>query len=97
VIVEDNCFIGARSEVVEGVIVGTGSVLSMGSSSRPTPESSIARAAKSTSEKVPPYSVVHPGTMGGGPDRPARYCVIITKTVDERTRSKTSINELLRD
>jgi 2,3,4,5-tetrahydropyridine-2-carboxylate N-succinyltransferase len=47
--------------------------------------------------KVPPYSVVVPGNIGGGPDRPSTYCAVIVKTVDERTRSKTSINELLRD
>ena len=97
VIVEDNCFIGARSEVVEGVIVGTGSVLSMGVFISANTRIVDRETGQIHVGKVPPYSVVHPGTMGGGPDRPARYCVIITKTVDERTRSKTSINELLRD
>jgi 2,3,4,5-tetrahydropyridine-2-carboxylate N-succinyltransferase len=97
VIVEDNCFIGARSEVVEGVIVGTGSVLSMGVFISANTRIVDRETGQIHIGKVPPYSVVHPGTMGGGPDRPARYCVIITKTVDERTRSKTSINELLRD
>jgi 2,3,4,5-tetrahydropyridine-2-carboxylate N-succinyltransferase len=97
VIVEDNCFIGARSEVVEGVIVGTGSVLSMGVFISANTRIVDRESGQIHVGKVPPYSVVHPGTMGGGPDRPARYCVIITKTVDERTRSKTSINELLRD
>jgi 2,3,4,5-tetrahydropyridine-2-carboxylate N-succinyltransferase len=97
VIVEDNCFIGARSEVVEGVIVGTGSVLSMGVFISANTRIVDRESGQIHIGKVPPYSVVHPGTMGGGPDRPARYCVIITKTVDERTRSKTSINELLRD
>jgi 2,3,4,5-tetrahydropyridine-2-carboxylate N-succinyltransferase len=97
VIVEDNCFIGARSEVVEGVIVGTGSVLSMGVFISANTRIVDRESGQIHIGKVPPYSVVHPGTMGGGPDRPARYCVIITKIVDERTRSKTSINELLRD
>ncbi|MBV9833163.1 MAG: 2,3,4,5-tetrahydropyridine-2,6-dicarboxylate N-succinyltransferase [Alphaproteobacteria bacterium] len=97
VIVEDNCFIGARSEVVEGVIVGTGSVLSMGVFISANTRIVDRETGQVHIGKVPPFSVVHPGTMGGGPDRPARYCVIITKTVDERTRSKTSINELLRD
>jgi 2,3,4,5-tetrahydropyridine-2-carboxylate N-succinyltransferase len=97
VIVEDNCFIGARSEVVEGVIVGTGSVLSMGVFISANTRIVDRETGQIHVGKVPPYSVIHPGTMGGGPDRPARYCVIITKTVDERTRSKTSINELLRD
>ena len=96
-IIEDNCFIGARSEVVEGVIVGTGSVLSMGVFISANTRIVDRESGQIHIGKVPPYSVVHPGTMGGGPDRPARYCVIITKTVDERTRSKTSINELLRD
>jgi 2,3,4,5-tetrahydropyridine-2-carboxylate N-succinyltransferase len=97
VIVEDHCFIGARSEVVEGVIVGTGSVLSMGVFISANTRIVDRETGQIHVGRVPPYSVVHPGTMGGGPDRPARYCVIITKTVDERTRSKTSINELLRD
>ncbi len=97
VIVEDNCFIGARSEVVEGVIVGTGSVLSMGVFISANTRIVDRETGQVHVGRVPPYSVVHPGTMGGGPDRPARYCVIITKTVDERTRSKTSINDLLRD
>ena len=97
VIIEDDCFIGARSEVVEGVIVGTGSVLSMGVFISANTRIVDRETGQIHSGKVPPYSVVHPGTMGGGPDKPARYCVIITKTVDERTRSKTSINDLLRD
>ncbi len=97
VIIEDDCFIGARSEVVEGVIVGTGSVLSMGVFISANTRIVDRETGQIHIGKVPPYSVVHPGTMGGGPDKPARYCVIITKTVDERTRSKTSINDLLRD
>ena len=101
-IIEDNCFIGARSEVVEGVIVGEGSVLSMGvfiSAStkivdRATGEIHIGR--------VPPYSVVVSGNLPGKnlPGEnwgPSLYCAVIVKTVDAQTRSKTGINELLRD
>lgn len=102
VIIEDNCFIGARSEVVEGVIVETGAVLSMGvfiSAStkiinRETGEIHIGR--------VPAYSVVVPGNLPGKPlpdgtPGPSLYCAVIVKTVDAQTRSKTSINDLLRD
>ena len=100
VIIEDNCFIGARSEVAEGVIVGEGAVLSMGVF--------IGAATKivdrSTGEihmgKVPAYSVVVPGTLPGkkeGDINPSLYCAVIVKRVDEKTRSKTSINDLLRD
>ena len=102
VIIEDNCFIGARSEVVEGVIVGEGAVLSMGvfiSAStkiidRATGEVHIGR--------VPPYSVVVPGSLPGKPNpdgspSPSLYCCVIVKTVDAQTRAKTAINELLRD
>ena len=98
-IIEDNCFVGARSEVVEGVIVGEGSVLSMGVF--------IGKSTKivnrSTGEilfgEIPPYSVVVPGSLPskGNPDGPALYCVVIIKQVDEKTRSKTSINDLLRE
>jgi 2,3,4,5-tetrahydropyridine-2-carboxylate N-succinyltransferase len=102
VIIEDNCFIGARSEVAEGVVVEEGSVLSMGVFlgastkivNRDTGEVLIGR--------VPAYSVVVPGTLPGKPlpngqPGPSLYCAVIVKRVDERTRSKTSINELLRD
>lgn len=102
VIIEDDCFIGARSEVVEGVIVEKGAVLSMGvfiSAStkiinRETGEIHIGR--------VPAYSVVVPGSLPGKPlpdgtPGPSLYCAVIVKTVDEQTRSKTSINDLLRD
>jgi 2,3,4,5-tetrahydropyridine-2-carboxylate N-succinyltransferase len=101
-IIEDNCFIGARSEVVEGVIVGEGSVISMGvfiSAStkiidRETGEIHIGR--------VPPYSVVVSGSLPGknlpnGQPGPSLYCAVIVKKVDAKTRSKTSVNELLRD
>ncbi len=102
VIVEDDCFIGARSEVAEGVVVERGSVLSMGVFigastkvvDRATGEIHIGR--------VPPYSVVVPGSLSGRPlpdgsPGPSLYCAVIVKTVDEQTRAKTSINELLRD
>jgi 2,3,4,5-tetrahydropyridine-2-carboxylate N-succinyltransferase len=96
-IIEDNCFIGARSEVAEGVIVGEGSVLSMGVYLT----SSTKIIDRATGEilygRVPPYSVVVSGSTGGGPDRPALYCAVIVKRVDDKTRAKTSINELLRD
>jgi len=98
-IIEDNCFVGARSEVVEGIIVGEGSVLSMGVF--------IGKSTKivnrSTGEilfgEIPPYSVVVPGSLPSksNPDGPALYCVVIIKQVDEKTRSKTSINDLLRE
>jgi 2,3,4,5-tetrahydropyridine-2-carboxylate N-succinyltransferase len=95
VILEDNCFIGARSEVAEGVIVGEGSVLSMGvylgASTRIVDRASGAI----TYGRVPPYSVVVPGTSPAA-NGPSLYCAVIVKRVDERTRAKTSINELLR-
>tara|TARA_B110000196_G_scaffold261177_1_gene232586 strand:+ start:57 stop:887 length:831 start_codon:yes stop_codon:yes gene_type:complete len=102
VIIEDNCFIGARSEVAEGVIVGEGSVLSMGVFIG----ASTKIIDRSTGEifmgKVPPYSVVVPGSLPGKPlpdgsTGPSLYCAVIVKRVDEKTRSKTSINDLLRD
>ncbi|MEK9755252.1 MAG: 2,3,4,5-tetrahydropyridine-2,6-dicarboxylate N-succinyltransferase, partial [Rhodospirillaceae bacterium] len=101
VIIEDNCFIGARSEVVEGVIVGEGSVLSMGVFIT----SSTKIVDRSTGEvfygRVPPYSVVVSGSLPGpvvdGKPTPSLYCAVIIKRVDEKTRSKISINELLRD
>jgi 2,3,4,5-tetrahydropyridine-2-carboxylate N-succinyltransferase len=97
VIIEDNCFIGARSEVAEGVIVRTGAVLSMGvflgASTR-----IVDRASGAVMRgEVPEYSVVVPGTMPGKDGGPSLYCAVIVKRVDERTRLKTSINELLRD
>jgi len=98
-IIEDNCFVGARSEVVEGIIVGEGSVLSMGV----FVGKSTKIVNRSTGEilfgKIPPYSVVVPGSLPSknNPDGPALYCVVIIKQVDEKTRSKTSINDLLRE
>ncbi|MBF0584865.1 MAG: 2,3,4,5-tetrahydropyridine-2,6-dicarboxylate N-succinyltransferase [Magnetococcales bacterium] len=102
VIIEDNCFIGARAEVAEGVVVGTGSVLSMGvylgGSTRIIDRSTgvVYRGY------VPPYSVVVSGTQPGKPlpdgsPGPHLYCAVIVKTVDAQTRSKTAINELLRE
>ena len=97
-IIEDNCFIGARAEVAEGVIVGEGSVLSMGvyisASTR-----IIDRATGDVHfGKVPPYSVVVSGSAPTGNNTgPNLYCAVIVKRVDEKTRAKTSINELLRD
>jgi len=96
-IIEDNCFIGARSEVAEGVIVGEGSVLAMGTFLTATTKIVDRHSGEIFRGRVPPYSVVVPGSLGGGPDKPGLYCGVIIKTVDERTRAKTSINELLRD
>ncbi len=101
-IIEDDCFIGARSEVVEGVVVERGSVLSMGVFI----SGSTKIVDRATGEvfvgRVPAYSVVVPGTLPGRPlpdgsPGPSLSCAVIVKRVDEQTRSKTSINELLRD
>ena len=102
VIIEDNCFIGARSEVVEGVIVGEGSVLSMGVFISATTKIVDRSTGQIHIGKVPPYSVVVPGTLPGlplpnGMTGPGLYCAVIVKIVDAQTRSKTSINDLLRD
>ncbi|HKU99247.1 MAG TPA: 2,3,4,5-tetrahydropyridine-2,6-dicarboxylate N-succinyltransferase [Vineibacter sp.] len=97
VIIEDNCFIGARSEVVEGVIVETGAVLAMGVFISATTKIVDRASGQIHTGRVPAYSVVVPGNLPGGPNRPSTYCAVIVKTVDERTRSKTSINELRRD
>lgn len=101
-IIEDDCFIGARSEVVEGVIVGRGSVISMGVFISASTKI-IDRATGAVHVGyVPPYSVVVSGSLPGkalpdGSPGPSTYCAVIMKTVDEKTRSKTGINELLRD
>ena len=102
VIIEDNCFVGARSEVVEGVIVREGSVLGMGVYLGMSTKIVDRETGKIYQGEVPPYSVVVSGTMPGKPlpngePGPNLYCAVIVKRVDERTRSKTSINELLRD
>ncbi len=102
VIIEDNCFVGARSEVAEGVIVREGSVLSMGVFIGASTKIVDRATGETFVGEVPPYSVVVPGTLPGkamadGSPGPGLYCAVIVKRVDERTRSKTSINELLRD
>ncbi|MBP6013922.1 MAG: 2,3,4,5-tetrahydropyridine-2,6-dicarboxylate N-succinyltransferase [Alphaproteobacteria bacterium] len=98
VIIEDNCFIGARSEVAEGVIVGEGAVIGMGVFIGASTKVVDRATGQIHLGRVPPYSVVVAGTMpGSAPNKPNLYCAVIVKTVDERTRSKTSINELLRD
>ncbi len=102
VIIEDNCFIGARAEVAEGVIVGEGSVLSMGVYLGASTKIVDRTTGEVFIGRVPPYSVVVSGTMPGKPlpdgtPGPNLYCAVIVKRVDEKTRSKTSINELLRD
>jgi 2,3,4,5-tetrahydropyridine-2-carboxylate N-succinyltransferase len=96
VVIEDNCFIGARSEVVEGVIVREGSVLGMGVYIGQSTKIVDRATGKIHYGEVPPYSVVVSGTLPSG-NGPNLYCAVIVKRVDERTRSKTSINELLRD
>lgn len=95
VIIEDNCFIGARSEVAEGVIIGEGSVLSMGVYIGSSTKVLDRETGEIFYGKVPPYSVVVPGNV---PSRNCSlYAAVIVKTVDEKTRSKTGINELLRE
>jgi len=98
-IIEDNCFIGARSEVAEGVIVREGSVLSMGVYLTSTTPIVDRKTGAVFTGEVPPYSVLMSGSRPNAtdPSLPSTYCAVIMKTVDERTRSKTSINELLRD
>ena len=101
-IIEDNCFIGARSEVVEGVIVGEGSVLAMGVFISASTKIVDRQTGQVHVGKVPPYSVVVSGSIPGKnlPGEnwgPSLYCAVIVKTVDAQTRSKTAINELLRD
>lgn len=102
VIIEDNCFVGARAEVAEGVVVREGSVLSMGVYLGASTKIVDRQSGEILQGEVPPYSVVVSGTMPGkampdGSPGPGLYCAVIVKRVDERTRAKTSINELLRD
>lgn len=98
VIIEDNCFVGARSEIAEGVIVETGSVISMGVYLGKSTKIINRITGEITYGKVPSYSVVVPGNLPNkDPNKPGLYCAVIVKQVDEKTRSKTSINELLRD
>ena len=101
-IIGDNCFIGARSEIVEGVIVGEGAVLSMGVFLGASTKIVDRATGEVHIGKVPPYSVVVPGSLPGKPlpdgtPGPSLYCAVIVKTVDAQTRSKTGVNELLRD
>lgn len=102
VVIEDNCFVGARSEVAEGVIVGQGAVLSMGVFIGASTKIVDRATGEVHVGKVPPYSVVVPGSLPGKPlpdgtPGPSLYCAVIVKTVDAQTRAKTGINELLRD
>jgi 2,3,4,5-tetrahydropyridine-2-carboxylate N-succinyltransferase len=101
-IIEDDCFIGARSEVVEGVVVGQGSVISMGVFIGASTKIVDRETGEVHMGRVPPYSVVVSGSLPGKPlpngaPGPSTYCAVIMKRVDEKTRSKTSINDLLRD
>lgn len=97
VIIEDNCFIGARSEVVEGVLVGEGAVLGMGVYIGASTKIVYRDSGEVIYGKVPPYSVVVPGSMPAQDfSKPSIYCAVIIKQVDEKTRKKTSLNELLR-
>lgn len=96
-IIEDDCFIGARSEVVEGVVVGEGSVLSMGVFISASTKIVDRATGQVHMGKVPPYSVVVPGSLPDPKGGPSLSCAVIVKTVDAKTRSKTSINALLRD
>ncbi|MGN6590388.1 MAG: 2,3,4,5-tetrahydropyridine-2,6-dicarboxylate N-succinyltransferase [Sphingomicrobium sp.] len=97
VIIEDDCFVGARSEVAEGVIVERGSVLSMGVFLGASTKIVDRATGEVCYGRVPEYSVVVPGALPGKNGGPSLACAVIVKRVDERTRSKTSINELLRD
>ena len=102
VVIEDNCFIGARSEVAEGVIVEEGAVLSMGVYLGASTKIVDRETGETMTGRVPAYSVVVPGSLPGKPlpdgsPGPSLYCAVIVKRVDAQTRSKTSINELLRD
>ena len=99
VIIEDNCFIGARSEIAEGVLVQEGAVISMGVYIGASTKIVDRETGEITYGKVPAYSVVVPGTLPNkkNPNGPSLYCAVIVKKVDSKTRSKTSINDLLRD
>ena len=98
-IIEDNVFLGAMSEVVEGVIIGQGSVISMGMFIGQSTKIVNRQSGEITFGKIPPYSVVVPGSLPDkkNPNAPSLNCAVIIKQVDEKTRSKTSINDLLRD
>ena len=98
-IIEDNVFLGAMSEVVEGIIVGEGSVLSMGMYIGQSTKIVDRKTGEITYGKIPPYSVIVPGSLPDkkNPNAPSLNCAVIIKQVDEKTRSKTSINDLLRE
>ncbi len=98
-VIEDNVFLGAMSEVVEGVIVGEGSVISMGMFIGQSTKIVNRQTGDITYGKIPPYSVVVPGSLPDkkNPNAPSLNCAVVIKQVDEKTRSKTSINDLLRD
>ena len=96
-IIEDNCFIGARSEVVEGVIVGEGSVIAMGVFITQSTKIVNRATGEISYGRVPPYSVIVPGTLPDPKGGPSLACAVIVKTVDAQTRAKTGVNELLRD
>ena len=97
VVIEDNCFIGARSEVAEGVWIGEGAVLSMGVYLGASTKIVDRATGEIFIGRVPPYAVVVPGSLPGKDGGPGLYCAVIVKRVDAQTRSKTGINELLRD
>ena len=99
VIIEDDCFVGARSEIAEGVLVEQGAVISMGVYIGGSTKIVDRTTGEISYGKVPAYSVVVPGSLPNknNPDGPSLYCAVIVKQVDEKTRSKTSINDLLRD
>jgi 2,3,4,5-tetrahydropyridine-2-carboxylate N-succinyltransferase len=97
VIIGDGAFIGARAEVAEGVRVGEGAVLSMGVYLGASTKIIDRATGEVFRGEVPPYAVVVPGSTGGGDGKPSLYCAVIVKRVDAQTRSKTAINELLRD
>ncbi|VAV98864.1 2,3,4,5-tetrahydropyridine-2,6-dicarboxylate N-succinyltransferase [hydrothermal vent metagenome] len=96
VIIEDNCFIGARSEVVEGMFVGEGSVLAMGVFITKSTKIVVRETGEILYGKIPAFSVVVPGTLPDAKGGPSLACAVIVKTVDAQTRAKTAINDLLR-
>ena len=96
-IIEDDCFIGARSEVVEGCVVRKGAVIGMGVFIGKSTKIVVRETNEIIYGEIPPYSVVVPGSLPSKNGGPNLYCAVIVKQVDEKTRSKTSINDLLRD
>ncbi len=96
-VIEDNCFIGARSEVVEGVIVGEGAVISMGVYVGQSTRIYHRETGETSYGRIPPGAVVVPGNLPSDDGKYSLYCAVIVKQVDEKTRSKVGINELLRN